>query len=126
VPEHELPAKFLKKSSKAFVHVLVKGKQRPDGFSNGFVDEWDDNMLGLQQSKYVADDCMATLVDANGDESLALCNLFKTIIRDQALVYTKNGASQVAQNIVEMKTEEMVTLQSIFEKEGTYLTKDFM
>jgi len=69
---------------------------------------------------------MATLVDANGDESLPLCNLFKTIIRDQALVYTKNGASQVAQNIVEMKTEEMVTLQSIFEKEGTYLTKNFM
>jgi hypothetical protein len=36
---------------------------------------------------------MAALVDANGDEYLALCNLFKTLIRNQALVSTKNGAT---------------------------------
>jgi hypothetical protein len=69
---------------------------------------------------------MATLVDANGNESLALCNLFKTLIIDQALISTKNGASQATQNIVEMKLEETVPLQSIFEEESTYLTKDFM
>jgi hypothetical protein len=41
-------------------------------------------------------------------------------------VSTKNGASQAAQNIAEMRAEEVVALQSIFEEEGTYLTKDFM
>jgi hypothetical protein len=39
VPEHELLAKFVTKSSKASIHVLVKGKQGPNGFSNGFIDE---------------------------------------------------------------------------------------
>jgi hypothetical protein len=69
---------------------------------------------------------MAALVDTNGDESLILSNLFKTFIRDQALVSTKNGASQATQNIIEMIIEEVVALQSIFKEEGTYLTKDFM
>jgi hypothetical protein len=69
---------------------------------------------------------MATLVDTNRDKSLALCYLFKTFIKKQALVSTKNGASQAAQNIVKMITKEMVALQSIFKKESTYLTKDFM
>jgi hypothetical protein len=48
VPEHELLAKFAAESSKASVHVLVKGKQGPNGFSNGFVDGWDESMLRLQ------------------------------------------------------------------------------
>jgi hypothetical protein len=126
VPEHELPAKFAAESSKASVHVLVKGKQGPNGFSNGFADRWDESMLWLQQYGYAADDCMAALVDANGDESLALYSLFKTLIGDQVLVSTKNGASQATQNIAEMRAEEVVALQSIFEEEGTYLTKDFM
>jgi hypothetical protein len=46
---------------------------------------------------------MVALVDTNGDESLTFYNLFKTLIRDQALVSTKNGASQATQNIVKMK-----------------------
>jgi hypothetical protein len=68
---------------------------------------------------------MVALVDANGNESLTLCTLLKTLIGDWALVSTKNGASQSAQNIVEKRTKEVVALQSIFEEEGTYLTKDF-
>jgi len=39
-------------------------------------------MLRLQQYRYVVDDCIATLVDANGDKSLALYSLFKTLIGD--------------------------------------------
>jgi hypothetical protein len=47
VPEHELPTKLATKPSKAFVHVLVKGKRGHNGFSNGFVNKWDENMLQL-------------------------------------------------------------------------------
>ncbi len=126
VPQHKLLAKFAAESSKASVHVLVKGKQEPIGFSNGFADGWDESMLRLQYYGYAVADCMAALVDANGDESLALYSLFKTLIGDQALVSTKNGASQATKNIAEMRAEEVVALLSIFEEEGTYLTKDFM
>jgi len=55
-----------------------------------------------------------------------LCTLLKTLIEDWALVSTKNGASQSAKNIVKKRTKEVVALQSIFEEENTYLTKDFM
>jgi hypothetical protein len=45
VPEHELLAKFTIESFKASVHVLVKGKQGHNGFSNGVIDGWDETML---------------------------------------------------------------------------------
>jgi hypothetical protein len=45
VPEHELPTKFAAKLSKVAVHVLVKGKQWSNEFSNGFANEWDESML---------------------------------------------------------------------------------
>jgi hypothetical protein len=48
VPKHELPAKFTIKSFKDSVHVLVKGKQGHNGFSNGFINGWNENMLRLQ------------------------------------------------------------------------------
>jgi len=45
VPKHEFQAKFATKFSKASIHVLVKGKQAPNGFSNCFIDRWDDKSL---------------------------------------------------------------------------------
>jgi hypothetical protein len=126
VPESELPAKFAAESSKASVQVLVRGKQLPNKFPGGFADVSSQSIGRLQEYGYPDSDCLAALVEAHGDESMALSSLFKALLLDSESGLSKGGEDESAEVIMEMRKEEVVALQSIFEEEAVSLSESFM
>lgn len=123
VPETELPPKFAAESSKMSVQVLVRGKQVPDRVQSAYASE---SVAHLQEYGYSDVDCIEALIEAKGDEVVALGSLFTTLMGKQGGDSRKNGDDGPPESITEMREEELLVLQSIFEEEKMTLSEDSM
>lgn len=123
VPENELPPKFAAESSKMSVQVLVRGKQVPDRVQRTYASE---SVARLQECGYSDVDCIEALIEAKGDELVALGSLFRTLMGKQGDDLRKNEDDVPPESITEMRDEELVVLQSIFEEEKVTLSEDLM
>lgn len=93
---------------------------------NDLADLSSQSVARLQEYGYSDVDCIAALWESNGDESLALGGLFKSLMSDQGVDNLENGASESLEAAVETREEELVALQSIFEEKTVSLSADFM
>jgi len=123
VPENELPPKFAAESSKMSVQVLVRGKRVPDRVQRTYASE---SVAHLQEYGYSDVDCIEALIEAKGDEVAALGSLFRTLIGKQGDELRKTGDDGTPESITEMREEELLVLQSIFEEEKMTLSEDLM
>lgn len=124
VPENELPPKFAAESSMMSVQVLVRGKQVPDKAQGTFANMSSQSVAHLQEYGYSDVDCIEALVVAKGDESIALGSLFRTLIGSQSDNSREIGDDGTPESIAEMREEELIVLQSIFEEENISLSEN--
>ncbi|KAH9331105.1 hypothetical protein KI387_003213, partial [Taxus chinensis] len=119
VPENQLPYKFTPKASKANVQVLINSN---DDNSKHLPSE-KISVEHLQEYGYGFDNCILALSDAGGDEDIALHKLFMQTVKGKICLnsyneFEKNGKAELQ----ELRSEELVALQSIFGEEAISLS----
>lgn len=121
VPENQLPFKFAPKASKASVRVLIN---RTDDMSKHFPLQ-KQSFENLQAYGYNLDDCILALSEADGDEDIALHRLYMQIVERKM---PQNASKELEKNrdeLQQLRSEELVALQSIFGEEAILLSLSF-
>lgn len=121
VPENQLPFKFAPRASKASVQVLVnKNEETVKHFPLE-----NKSIARLCEYGYDRDHCKLALSEADGDEDIALHRLFMQTTGRLSSDNTFNKLDQNTNEVHELRSEELVALQSIFEEEAISLSLSF-
>lgn len=80
----------------------------------------------LQEYGYSDVDCVEALMEAKGDVVVALGILYRTLMGKQDDDSRRDGDDGPPESITEMREEELLVLQSIFEEETVILSEDLV
>lgn len=121
VPENQLPFKFAPRASKASVQVLVnKNEETVKNFPLE-----NQSIARLLEYGYDHHHCKLALSEANGDEDIALHRLFMQAMERKSSDNTFIKLDKSTNELHELRSEELVALQSIFGEEAISLSLSF-